>query len=80
MEAPDKAAKIVEALKGPWASATIIIPPNDSRADDAKVVDGRVLHEKSATELAIEAFQARMREERLQEARQRHAAREKVAD
>jgi hypothetical protein len=26
--APDKAAKIIEALKGPWASATIIIPPN----------------------------------------------------
>ena len=26
METPDKAAKILEALKGPWASATIIIP------------------------------------------------------
>jgi hypothetical protein len=72
-EAPDKAAKIIEALKGPWASATIIIPPNDSRADDAKVVDGRVLHEKSATEIAIEEFQARWRETHVQEARQREA-------
>jgi len=71
--APDKAAKIVEALKGPWASATIIIPPNDSRADDAKAVDGRVLPEKSTTALAIEAFKARLQEERLQEARQREA-------
>ena len=73
MGAPDKAAKILEALKGPWASATIIIPPNDSRADDAKVVDGRVLHEKSATEIAIEEFQARWRETHVQEARQREA-------
>src|SRR6516162_9429031 len=72
-EVPDKAAKIVEALKGPWASATIIIPPNDSRADDAKVVDGRVLPEKSVTQIAIEAFKARLQEERLQEARQREA-------
>jgi hypothetical protein len=59
MGAPDKAAKIIEALKGPWASATIILPPNDSRADDAKVVDGRVVLEKSATALAIEEFQRR---------------------
>ena len=59
MEASDKAAKIIEALKGPWASATIILPPNDSRADDAKVVDGRVMLEKSATALAIEEFQRR---------------------
>jgi hypothetical protein len=58
-EVPDKAAKIVEALKGPWASATIIIPPNDSRADDAKVVDGRVLPEKSVTQIGIEAFKNR---------------------
>jgi hypothetical protein len=57
----EKAAKIIEALKGPWASATIIIPPNDSRADDAKVVNGRVLPEKSATQIAIEAFKARNR-------------------
>jgi hypothetical protein len=73
MGAPDKAAKITEALKGPWASATIIIPPNDSRADDAKVVNGRVLPEKSATALAIEEFEARWREEQQREARQRGA-------
>jgi hypothetical protein len=78
-DSPEKLAKLFEALNLPPAAPTTIVLPKPDRPDDAKVVNGRVLPEKSETALAIEAFQARMREERLREARQRHAAREKVA-
>lgn len=63
--APEIAVKAIEVLKGPSASTTIVMPPNEQpqpgNGDGAKVVEGRLL-EKSSTQIAIEAFQARRRE------------------
>lgn len=64
--APDRAAKLIEALKGPAASTTIVIPPEQSKqqgdnGDGAKVVDGRVI-EQSPTAMAISSFKLRRKE------------------
>jgi hypothetical protein len=61
---PEIAAKLIDALKAPAASTTIVIPPADrpepnGNGDDARVVNGRVLPEKSASQLAIESFKNR---------------------
>jgi hypothetical protein len=63
--APDIAAKVMDVLKGPTASTTIVIPPTSEdkpapNGDSAKIIDGRVL-EKSPSQMAIEAFKARQR-------------------
>jgi hypothetical protein len=64
--APEIAAKVFEVLKGPAASTTIVIPPNEQRSgedgDGAKVVEGRLVREPSPTQLAIESFRQRRRE------------------
>lgn len=61
--APEKAPKMIEALKGPAASTTIVLPPGETsgQGDDAKVVQGRVI-EESPTQLAIAAFKARQKQ------------------
>jgi hypothetical protein len=64
--APGIAAKLIEKLKAPAASTTIILNPKDEQGqngDDAKVVDGRVLPQKSESQMAIEAFKARRNHE-----------------
>ena len=65
--APEIAAKLMDVLKQPAASTTIIIPPNEVQqginGDDAKVVNGRTLPQKSESQLAIEAFRNRRSQE-----------------
>lgn len=61
---PETAAKLLHVLKAPSSSTTIVIPPNEAppqapNGDNARVVDGRVLVEKSPSQLAIEQFRAR---------------------
>lgn len=63
--APDRVAKLLDALKGPAASTTIVLPSAQTPAmngDDAKLVDGRVVQAPSETQLAIESFFERERQ------------------
>lgn len=66
--APAAVPDIIEALRSPFASTTIVLPiqmpaqPAAGNGDGAKVVDGRVVREPSSSQLAIEAFKQRQRE------------------
>lgn len=61
---PEDVAKLIEKLKGPAASTTIVMPTEQpaENGNGARVVNGRVI-EKSPTQLAIESFEARMARE-----------------
>lgn len=63
--APGKVASIMEALKGPAASTTIVIPqdnaPQGHNGDGARVIDGRVI-EDSPVASAITAFKQRQKQ------------------
>lgn len=62
--APEVAADLMKVLKGPAASTTIVIPPNEApstqsgNGDGARVVDGKVIA-KSESQMAIESFKNR---------------------
>lgn len=61
--APGKVGIIIEALKGPASSTTILMPSAQTPqtgGDGARVVEGRVI-EESATQLAITAFRSRQK-------------------
>lgn len=64
--APKDASKILEALKGPAASTTIVIPPREvqqgQNGDGARVVNGHAIHEESPSQLAIAAFKQRQKQ------------------
>jgi flagellar hook-basal body complex protein FliE len=60
---PGKIGGIMDSLKGPAASTTIVLPPQESsqNGDGAKVVNGRMI-EESPTQLAITAFKQRQKQ------------------
>lgn len=65
---PDTVPDIIEALRSPFASTTIVLPiqmpaqPGQPNGDGAKIVDGRIIKEPSTTQVAIESFKQRQRE------------------